>query len=164
MWLWGKIIGLERDYYIAESIVFAEKYQFPEKKFYWCSSTNYQFAPLNESEEYHLKECQKFNTYFSGNQELILTLLVKDEEQSNEPKVVEEKKEEDPDISQEAIVEAVKLKNFTELDRLGFVVRMCDRETAVVPEGSFKMLPIHEMRRNDNFLGLKERETGIFPL
>ena len=164
MWLWGKIIGLEKDYYIAEAIYFADKYQFPEKKFFWCSSNNYQFAPMNEIEEYHLKECQKFNTYFTGNQEAILTILAKDEEagsDGNVPKNEENKKEEDPDISREEVVEVVKLKNFTELDRLGLIVRMIDRETAVIPEGAFKMLPIHEMRRNDNFQGLKNNEIGF---
>jgi radial spoke head protein 9 len=163
MWLWGKIIGLEKDYFIAVAINFVDKYQFPEKKFFWCSSNNFQFAPMNDPEEYHLKECQKFNTYFTGNQETILVTLAKDEEaqpdQANEKKE-ELKKEEDPDISREEIVEVVKLKNFTELDRLGFLVRMIDRETAVVPEGAFKMLPIHEMRRNDNFQGLKSNEIG----
>jgi len=163
MWLWGKIIGLEKDYYIAMGIFFTEKYQFPEKRFYWCSSTNFVFSPLDESEDYHLKECQKFNTYFTGNQDVPLTILVKEEEGGEGAVKKDEevpKKEEDPDITQELIVEAVKLKNFTELHRLGFVVRMIDRETAVVPEGAFKMLPIHEMRRNDNFQGLKNNDLG----
>lgn len=37
---WGRINGLKADYYIAMGICFRDRYEFPEKKFYWCSSNN----------------------------------------------------------------------------------------------------------------------------
>jgi hypothetical protein len=37
---------------------------------------------------------------------------------------------------------------------LSFVVRQIDHDTCVFPEGAYKMLPIHEVRRNENFHGL----------
>ena len=52
----------------------------------------------------------------------------------------------------------LKKKNLTESDRLSFVVRTIENDTAVVPVGAFKMLPIKEMRRNDVFEGLQPEE------
>ena len=46
----------------------------------------------------------------------------------------------------------------TETDRLSFVVRTIDHDTSVVPVGSFKMLPINELRRNDLFEGLSSED------
>jgi len=35
---WGRISGTETDYYIAVGLCFKDRYEFPEKKFYWCSA------------------------------------------------------------------------------------------------------------------------------
>jgi len=40
---WGKIIGLNRDYYVAMGITYSDKYEFPEKRFYWALSTDFKF-------------------------------------------------------------------------------------------------------------------------
>jgi radial spoke head protein 9 len=49
---WGRISGINADYYIAMGICYENRYEFPEKKFYWCSSTNgmvfEQFPALNK--------------------------------------------------------------------------------------------------------------------
>ena len=49
---WGKVSGKNADYYIALGICYADRYEFPEKKFYWCSSANNltfeQFPTLND--------------------------------------------------------------------------------------------------------------------
>lgn len=37
---WGRISGLKADYYIAMGLCFRDRYEFPEKKFFWCSSGN----------------------------------------------------------------------------------------------------------------------------
>jgi len=35
---WGRIDAAnEQSYYIALGVCFADRYEFPEKKFYWCS-------------------------------------------------------------------------------------------------------------------------------
>ena len=39
MWFWGKIIGVEKDYYIALAINFKDHQLFPKKKFYFCNSS-----------------------------------------------------------------------------------------------------------------------------
>jgi radial spoke head protein 9 len=35
---WGKITGTIRDYYIIMGINFVDKYEFPEKGFFWATS------------------------------------------------------------------------------------------------------------------------------
>jgi radial spoke head protein 9 len=54
----------------------------------------------------------------------------------------------------------VKSKNFTELDRLSTVVHQIDFECQVVPLGSFKMIPTHELILNPSFQGLKIGEAN----
>ena len=49
----------------------------------------------------------------------------------------------------------MKLKNFTELDRLSVVVHQIDEECKIVPLGAYKMIPTHELIPNPNFKGLK---------
>ena len=45
-------------------------------------------------------------------------------------------------------------KNFTELDRLAYVVRAIDVDCQIVPVGAFKLSPEHELHYNYNFKGL----------
>jgi radial spoke head protein 9 len=144
MWFWGKIIGIEKDYFIALAIYFKEHQLFPKKKFYFCNSSNFVFSEMPEVLEHHLKDIDRFNTYFIGNPDIIL-----EKYESEERPVDLEESNENDDIFRPKF----KLKNLTEGDRLSYVVRSIDSDTNVVPEGAFKMLPINEMRRNDTFTG-----------
>ena len=48
---WGKIIGVNRDYFIAMGITYSNHYEFPEKTLYWASSADFtfkKFPPLND--------------------------------------------------------------------------------------------------------------------
>ena len=45
-------------------------------------------------------------------------------------------------------------KNFTELDRLAYIVAAIENDTHIVPQGAFKLIPKHEIRRNVAFKGL----------
>lgn len=86
---WGRVTGLKADYYIAMGVCYKDRYEFPEKKFYWCSSTNQanavsketvnafkfvQFPELNDQHksEYNLRSQQMF----SGEAFLILGTAV----------------------------------------------------------------------------------------
>ena len=40
---WGKINGLERDYYIAVALKYAGEYEFPRKVFYYTVGDDYTF-------------------------------------------------------------------------------------------------------------------------
>ena len=75
---WGRITGLKADYYIAMGVCYKDRYEFPEKKFYWCSSGNQTnkvhpenntnaftfvpFDPLNDQHkaEYNLRAEEMF--------------------------------------------------------------------------------------------------------
>lgn len=85
--------------------------------------------------------------------------------------VVEEKKEgevgeggEQPPEAPENLEDSVEIKpviipkNFTELDRLAYVVTAIENDTHIVPQGAFKLLPKHEIRRNVAFKGLGKDE------
>lgn len=49
-------------------------------------------------------------------------------------------------------------KNFTELDRLAYVVRAIDIDCSLVPVGAFRLTPNHELRYNDDFKGLNLKD------
>ena len=145
MLFWGKILGAEKDYYIALAIYY-KGFKFPKKKFYFCSSSTFLFSELPEIQSHHLNEFSKFNTYFIGNPDVILEKF-SDKKSIN----IEEQM---GDIFKPNL----KLKNLTESDRLSFVVRTIEHDTSIVPLGGFKMLPINEIRRNDLFEGLPSDE------
>jgi hypothetical protein len=46
------VSGLNGDYYIALGLIYNDRYEFPEKKFFWCSSQSgmkfQQFPLLND--------------------------------------------------------------------------------------------------------------------
>jgi radial spoke head protein 9 len=46
LFFWGRIEGIERDYYIALGLKCKGQYEFPLKKFFWASSTNTHFSEL----------------------------------------------------------------------------------------------------------------------
>ena len=147
MLFWGKILGAEKDYYIALAIYY-KGFKFPKKKFYFCSSSTFSFSELPEIQSHHLNEFSKFNTYFIGNPDVIL-------EKFSDNKNININ-EQIGDIFKPNL----KLKNLTESDRLSFVVRTIEHDTSIVPLGAFKMLPINEIRRNDLFEGLSSDELG----
>jgi hypothetical protein len=51
-------------------------------------------------------------------------------------------------------------KNYTELDRLAYVVRAIDFDCAALPVGALKLTPNHELRYNDSFKGLSTSEAA----
>lgn len=46
-------------------------------------------------------------------------------------------------------------KNFTELNRLSYVVRAIEHDVQIVPRDSYRVTPEHELRPNDHFYGLQ---------
>ena len=142
MQFWGKIIGAEKDYYIAKALYYKGFKNFPKKKYFFCSSNNFIFSELPEIQPHHFDEFYKFNTYFIGNPDLILEKF-----DSSQNKNTNE-------VIGDTFKPQLKKKNMTETDRLSFVVRTIDHDTSIVPLGAYKMLPISEIRRNDLFEGL----------
>jgi hypothetical protein len=90
---WGKITGLEADYYIALAVTFKGKYEFPQKQFFWTLSSTPEFKfkempglglPMPEQDAFI--DCCK--TYFLGKpNEALNKKEGEEEEQEPEPKV-----------------------------------------------------------------------------
>ena len=143
---WGKILGAEKDYYISKAIYYKGFQNFPKKKYFFCSSTNFIFSELPDIQLHHIDNFYKFNTYFIGNPDIILEKYESDQNRNLD------------EVIGDTFKPKLKRKNMTETDRLSFVVRTIDHDTSVVPVGGFKMLPINELRRNDLFEGLSSED------
>lgn len=50
-------------------------------------------------------------------------------------------------------------QNYTELDRLAFVVRAIETDCAALPVGAVKLTPNHEVRTNETFKGLSLQDA-----
>ena len=139
------------------------KYEFPEKKFFWCSSGNFSFSEMPQLNEQHAEAVDKMNGGFSGEHDKVLISVEKKEEGGEEGKEEggEEAKPKDENASESEEEDAVKVepKNLTELDRLAFVVRAIENDAHVVPHGAFKLTPVHEVRRNEAFKGLRKEHA-----
>ena len=175
MWL-----GLQKDYYIALGIKYKGYYEFPFKKFYWTTSANFTFEPLPERIDQYKKEANEKDGLFLGDPDKILIEAKPGEpteappaepEAPPEPKEEEKKEgEQNPNPAApenpvpEAPVEEAKPqvvpKNFTELERLSYVIRAIENDTHVIPEGAYKLIPQHEIRRNIAFRGLDRKDLG----
>jgi hypothetical protein len=182
IWFWGKIFGSESDYYFALGINFKDHYEFPEKKFYFCTSANFNFEQLPSTFEYHDKDFVKSyspNNPITGNPAIIIERYVKDEDNpdadnlannnennennnpgdNNNPDASSNFNPNDPDESVDLTPKTeIKKENFTELLKISYIVRNIDFDTNVFPQGALRLIPIHELRRNESFTGLKPEE------
>jgi len=50
---WGRIEGLKQDYYICLGVTYSDKYEFPEKRFYWASSVDFKFKAFSAVNDQH---------------------------------------------------------------------------------------------------------------
>lgn len=146
-------------------------YEFPEKTFYYSTSSDYIFNPLPDTLEQHIPDMKKHSfSMLKGDPKLILENYeeavdpenAEAKEKENQAEENKEKKEEDMLLLDESVDQEVKpvekRLNFTELCKLSFVVKAIDYDTNIFPKGAFKLLPIHEIRKNDTFKGLKPEE------
>ena len=68
---WGKVNGINNDYYIALAVTYADKYEFPEKQFFYTLSNvpDLQFKELPaHSKDFPEQDkfCDNCNAYFFG--------------------------------------------------------------------------------------------------
>jgi hypothetical protein len=82
---WGKITGINADYYIAVAVTFRSMYEFPLKTFYWTLSTtpDYKFKEmpglgLPTAEQDRFIDCAA--SYFLGEPNKLLNAKEGDEE------------------------------------------------------------------------------------
>ena len=149
MQFWGIIYGSEKDYYIAKALYYKGYPQFPKKKYFFCSSSNFIFSELPSLNSHQIPNFHKYNTYFIGNPDIILEKYEANNSPNNEDETEGDSFKPKP-----------RKKNMTETDRLSYVVRAIDRDCSVVPVGGFKMMPINELRRNDLFEGLNSEDLN----
>ena len=71
------MIGTAKDYYIALGLVYSNQYEFPRKKFYYCSSATFIFTELPELNKQHVAIADGMDIPFSGDAERILKQLEK---------------------------------------------------------------------------------------
>ena len=141
---------------------YENKYEFPFKKFFWASSNDFKFEELPETLEQHTEFINKYNDFFSGDPTKILENLEAPAGEGDAEAAQEENQDEaeggdngqDLDTSSEDDEIKVPPKNLTELDRLAFVVKAIENDCQVVPVGSIKLTPLHEVRKNEAFKGL----------
>jgi len=156
---WGKIEGTDSDYYIALGLNFRGVYEFPIKTFYF-SSTEFKFAPLPPIDPEYKDKVDSFRNPFSGKWADVLISVAEPDGNEAAPQNPEEVAPTNPlDDSADQIQIKVIPKNFTELDRLAYVVRSIDIECTTLPVGALKLTPTHELRYNDNFKGLSITEA-----
>lgn len=141
-------LGTVKDYFIALGLNFNGATEFCTKTFYWCSSTNYNFASMPAVNKKLAATLASFNGLFTGEHDKILKEAG---EGGDEKSYV---------FENDTLVITNKGKNITELDRLSRVVNEIDRQCHLVPEGSVKLTPLHELRRNEAFNGLNKEEAS----
>ena len=169
---WGKITGLNADYYIALAVTFKGMYEFPQKQFFWTLSTTPDFKfkempglglPTPDQDKF-IDECK---TYFLGEPNKLLNAKEGGEEEAAEEEAPAEeeegeegaeKKAKDSDESEEEEIKVPK-RNLTEVNRLAVVVNAIENDCHVCPVGSFKLTPQHELRRAEAFRGLSKAEA-----
>jgi radial spoke head protein 9 len=61
---WGKIGGVHRDYYIAMGITYSDKYEFPEKNFYYALSSDFKFVAFPPLNTQHKEKIDNYNSMF----------------------------------------------------------------------------------------------------
>jgi len=75
MWIcvlfWGRIRGTQKDYYLALGLSFQNQYEFPCKRFYWATSSNYHFKALPPIIPEFAETTEEFRNLFTGNPEAV---------------------------------------------------------------------------------------------
>jgi radial spoke head protein 9 len=144
-------VGVVNDYYVAVGLSYTGIVDFPQKRFFWCSSsTNWAFAELPKP-LIHLGKgiFERIQAFYTGEFDRILIdregKLGSAEYQLGDDLTIEPANFELP----------VGKKGITELDRLAYLVHIIEKECQAVPVGALKLTPIHEVRRNEGFRGLR---------
>lgn len=156
---WGKLTGLNFDYYIAVGLVYTGRYEFATKRFYYATSNEFVFRPFPALNDQHKELYDGIKNMLTGNPKLIHKKVEPEktaeaaEQEDTSKKLVKEldplasSEEEDPN----ALIVPVDLK---EIDRVNYIVRAIENDCHIVPQGAFKLTTAHEVARNEAFKGL----------
>ena len=158
------MLGIKNDYYIAMAITYQNCFEFPLKKFYYCLSDDITFKEMPDLNDQHKEFIDRDKSYFTGEPSRKLKQPTEGEEEPAEAPPEEnededgEKKELDSDVSEQEEVR-VPPKELVELDRLKYVVLAVENDCQIAPVGAFKMTSQHQVRRNEAFKGLDQKDS-----
>ena len=151
---WGRIRGLKSNYYIAVAIRFQGEYESPSKAFFYATE-NFEFKRLPFL-KWELKDAieKVADSEFHGLPDKIIWkeggLVDEGEgEAEDEPAAGESKDMTEGRIDLMGVDEEELKKGpikISEVDRLAFVVRAIENDCALVPVGSVKIMPNHQLR------------------
>ncbi|KAI8826722.1 uncharacterized protein EV422DRAFT_616153 [Fimicolochytrium jonesii] len=131
IWLWGKVLGVQRDYLIAQAV---GDNPFARKFFYSIDLVNWLLLP--EVAPADVDKVNQIEGRFSGDPAFEYAIADKSL----------------PDGEQEATVNEEK--------RLAATVALINYETEVVPRGSYYRDNLHKLRKNPAFDGIPRSELG----
>lgn len=171
---WGKITGINADYYIAVAVTYQGMYEFPLKSFYWTLSNTKDFK-FREIPSLGLPEVQQdlfidnCASYFLGEPAKLLNTKEGDAEAEAEAEPAKDEDEEggdekakgQPKDSDESEEEEIKIpkRSLTEINRISAVVNAIENDCQLCPMSAFKMTQDHEMRRAEGFRGLSLHDS-----
>ena len=92
---WGRVEGTKQDYYICLGVTYTDKYEFPEKRFYWASSTDFKFQAFPTLNDQHFSAFDAIQGMFSGEPNKVIINVVPPKPEG------EEVPESQPDATQE---------------------------------------------------------------
>ena len=141
-------------------ICYNDRFEFPEKKFYWCSSANnMQFEAMPAINEQHRDRYDAFaNQLFTGEPMKVLH-KVEITDDGAEVTKVEAKVQGDLSSTDEVDPESLIVRiNLKEIDRLQYHIRAIENDCHIIPHGSMKLTLAHEVQRNEAFRGLLASE------
>lgn len=144
---WGKLQGLNGDYYVAVGLVYTGRYEFAEKRFYYATTSDFVFRPFPALNDQHKDKYDNVKTILTGNPKLVLPGGKVEPEkvpgEGGEEEQVAKKtvKEIDPLASSEeedpnSLIVPVNMK---EIDRVHYLVRAIENDCHVIPQGSIKL-------------------------
>lgn len=161
---WGRLSGLNADYYIAVGLVYTGRYEFATKRFYYATTQDFSFKPFPALNDQHKELYDGLKSMLTGNPKLIHKKVEPEksaEAQEQEEAAKKPVKEVDPLASSEeedpnALIVPVDLK---EIDRVHYIVRAIENDCHIAPQGAFKLTTAHEVARNEAFKGLAISEA-----
>eukprot|EP01038_Epipyxis_sp_PR26KG_P008605 gene8605-11629_t len=137
MYFWGKIFGSTQDYLIVHNINPFD--EFPVKKFYFCTTSDYTLRALPPITEEYEKQASVITSAFLGDPSFFAY-----NGEDPEP--------EDP--------EAPPVERFREVHRLTFTIKKIDHDCALLPRGAIALDTTKKVIINGNYVGLSY-ETSL---
>lgn len=128
------MIGLKNDYFIAVSLYYECFYEFPQKKFFWTLSGDYNFLELPDLNEAHAEFINRDKSFFTGepNRKLLQPAEGEEGEQEEEPAPEEDEegqegKEPDSDGTEPEEIK-VPVRDLVEIDRVSYIVHAIEND------------------------------------